>query len=76
MLLWRMSGDLGSKGAWMNPPRQAEHKSRLRADKGLMWPMGEPEEKMERGMWCKTLGAMLATFALDLETLSQLVGDF
>lgn len=47
----------------------------LRTDKGLMWPMGEPEGKMERGMWCRTLGAMPATFALDLEP-RQLVGDF
>ena len=30
----------------------------LRTNKGLMWPMGEAEEKMERGMWCKVLGAM------------------
>lgn len=47
----------------------------LRTNKGLMWPMGEAEEKMERGMWCKVLGAMPATFAWDLEPC-QLVGDF
>ena len=47
----------------------------LRTNKGLMWPMGEADEKMERGMWCKTLGAMPVTFALDLEPC-QMVGDF
>lgn len=42
----------------------------LRADKGLMWPMGEPEEKMERGMWCKTLGSHASDLCLGLGTLS------